>query len=263
MPIIDNQPITTGLLEEDSAISPVIANQILQVSSVTHRQNQRNTNVRLGRPATLADNIWHRIIGPHFGWLCADDGTAPSYLEEDDCCVQICHIVSLIAIPAIILTPLAQWSSQLWLAGCSAFLHISPFYNPLAIGANIISNCCLFSLYTCFIPLCGDNSFYRRETFTNHCIPSTLSNQWFHTIFTTPIVPWCCPSILPTLTCTMISSSLILPSACLVTSCIAGGCGAYTTQSTDRIPTVTAEPINLIGSIHLSDNNERDALGLI
>ena len=240
MLIIDNQPITTRLLEAHLPL----ANPINLPPGTEITPNPRNRNIGLGRPATLADDVCYRLIVPHCGWLCADDGTAPSYLDEDDCCVQICHIVSLIAIPAIILTPLARWSSQLWLTGCSAFFHIRPFYNPLAIITNITSNCCLLMLYQCFVPLAGDHSFYRRETFNNHCIPSTLTNQWFHTIFTTPMVPWCCPSILP-LTCTMISSSIILPSACLVTSCIAGGCGAYTTQPTDTIPTVTAQPIDI------------------
>lgn len=240
MTIIDNQPITTALLEADPAIGSVIAAEAHPVPSVAC---SNNSGRRSQQPETILEHIVHRLITPHVGWICAREGSAPSYLEEDDCCVQICHIMSLIAIPAIIITPLAQWSSQLWLTGCSAFLHIRPFYNPPAILANTIINCCIFGLYSCFIPLCGDDSFYRREAFTNHCIPSTLTNQWFHITITIPIVPYCCPSILPALTCTMISSSLILPSACLVSSCIAGGCGAYNNRVTDRIPTVTAQPI--------------------
>lgn len=241
MTVIDTQPLTTPLLEDPSL--PVAYLPVLTVGTEI-TPNSRNTNIGVGRPATLSDDIWYRLIGPHCGWLCADDGIAPSDEEEDDCCVQICHMATLIVIPAIILTPIAQWSSQLWLTGCSAIHHIQPFYNPLAIITNVTSSCCLFMLYQCLFPLSGDHSFYRRETFNNHFIPSTLTNQWCHTIFTTPMVPLCCPSILP-ITITTISPSLILPSACLATSCIAGIFGAYTTP-THTDPTVSAEPIDMI-----------------
>ena len=134
---VDNEyeNLATALLVEpvDQQIDRDQAEEETQVAKT--RSARANDIAFMNRETVIG-----RIFDDHASWMCADQGRQTQ--PDRRVCQPIVHTLSMAITPAFILSSLAQWSSQLWLMGCAAFLHMNPFYNPLAIQVNLYSNCC-------------------------------------------------------------------------------------------------------------------------